>query len=149
MPLWLPEISLSTKPAGDAALSLGGLLLDLPVDLIDLLQRSSLGVLRISLGVLCIRLSLGLGLLELGLRFCDLFDLRVTKLTICPSSKQEKRGAGGGGGGMGGQRVTEGTYGAVELCARLLTVCLGFFLGLLAAAGELRLDLCGGLVCVG
>lgn len=40
-------------------------------------------------------------------------------------------------------------YCVVELLAGLLAVCLGLLLGLLAAAGELALDLGGELVCVG
>lgn len=41
------------------------------------------------------------------------------------------------------------TYSTVDLCAGLRAVLLGFLLRLLAAAGQLRLELGRGSVCVG
>lgn len=64
---------LPTKPARDAALSLGGLSLYLLVELVHLLEGSVLGVARVRLRIVCLGLGLCLELLELGLRLCDLF----------------------------------------------------------------------------
>lgn len=56
---------LPTEPARDAALSLAGLLLDLLVELVDLLDGGALGV-------LCVGGGLGLAFLELGLGLGEL-----------------------------------------------------------------------------
>lgn len=82
---------LPTKPAGDTALSLGGLGLNLLVELVHLLEGSSLGVPRVRLRLVCLGLGLCLELLELGLRLCDLFsfagdevnNLIIVKKGVC------------------------------------------------------------------
>lgn len=60
------SLFLRTEPAGNVALSLGCALLHLLVKLVDLLQRSSLGI-------ACVCLSLDLCLMQLGLGFGNLW----------------------------------------------------------------------------
>lgn len=60
------SLLLPTEPARDAGLGLAGLLLDLLVELVDLLDGGSLGVLCVRCGVVLAFLELGLGLGELS-----------------------------------------------------------------------------------
>lgn len=56
-----------SKPAGDAALGLGGLPLDRAVEVVDLLER-------LGLGLLCLRFGFTLGFGELALGGCHLYQ---------------------------------------------------------------------------
>lgn len=60
-----PTPLLAAEPARDAALGLAGLLLDLLVDFVDLLDGGILGVPRVGGGIVLAFLELGLGLGEL------------------------------------------------------------------------------------
>lgn len=63
----------AAEPAGEAGLGLGGLGLDLAVELVHLLERAGLDVLCVGLGV-------GLGLGDLGLA---LLELLVIVSVLC------------------------------------------------------------------
>lgn len=60
----------AAEPAGEAGLGLGGLGLDLAVELVHLLERAGLDVLCVGLGVGLGLGDLGLALLELCWRSC-------------------------------------------------------------------------------
>lgn len=67
--LW--PVLLPTEPAGDTALGLAGLLLDLLVELVDLLDGGTLGV-------LCVGRCLVLAFLELGLGLGELWEVTMS-----------------------------------------------------------------------
>lgn len=60
----------AAEPAGDAGLGLGGLGLDLAVELVHLLHRAGLDV-------LCVRLGVGAGLGKLRLRLSELWSASI------------------------------------------------------------------------
>lgn len=78
---------LAAEPARDAVLSLAGTVFDLLVKLINLLESSGLGILRVGLGAL----QLCLGLSDLEALMCQWHSLR--ELMRKGEGREQKKGA--------------------------------------------------------
>lgn len=134
---------LPAEPAREAALGLAGLLLDLLVELVDLLDGGILGV-------LCVVCGLGLAFLELGLGLGELLGRSLCQWSVAEICLDPRGWGGLIARSTAGSRIRRGkTYSLVELGTSLFARGLCLLLVLLAPAGQLSLDLCGGLVDVG